>query len=514
MFSSLRVRIKSLGRRENNALKIMGIVEFALGLMLLVPVIISLAYNEDPWIFAYPIPFLMIFGTLQYLFFKSSSAMPAARGMLIMFASWLLAFIVCSLPFYFFGFSPVDSIFEGVSGLTTTGASTLVDFGSLPNSLLFWRSFTQWAGGIAVVMIFVFLIPMMGLGGRAFKNNELSGSDTFNFSMQMKSSARNFISIYVLLTAAEIILLLVAGVEGFEASTITLSTISTGGLMTGDSIGGHSIFVQAIVLVFMFLGGTNFYLHYRAIYKRDPKAYARSQEFIWTIIWFALATVAISVIVFANFTDITSLGIEGTGNTIWDVLFTVVSFGTTTGYYTTDLTLWPQAAFILLWMLVMFGSMSGSTSGGVKIYRLLIIKSYLANGIHKMFHPYDIRDIKVDGHSADNDSVVSAMVVIVMFAITWVIAAMFLLIAEPGIGLTNSIGISISALGNIGLNTGDVAFYELSDATKVFLSFIMWVGRLEVVMALLLFTKTFWVEILFGTKKRHTVRAPRKMWRR
>jgi Trk-type K+ transport systems, membrane components len=508
MFTSFRVRINSMARRENNALKILGFVEIALGIMLIVPTLIAFKYGEDPSIFAYPIPFLLIFGLLQYLKFKSNSAMPAVNGMLTMFAAWLVAFIVSSLPFYLYGFSAIDSIFEGVSGFTTTGASTILDFESLPHSLLFWRSFTQWAGGISVVMIFMFLIPMMGLGGRAFKNNELAGSDTYNFSMQMKSSAQNFISIYALLTAAEAILLMLCGVDLFESVSMTMSTISTGGLMIrGDSMMSYSVLVQGITVFFMFMGGTNFYLHYRALYKRDIKAYAKSQEFIWTIIWFMIAAATIGVILLSN---MTSLGAKDVGGTIWDAIFMVVSVGTSTGYYNTDFTVWPIATILILLMLSVFGSMSGSTSGGVKIYRLLMIKSYVSNGIHKMFHPYDVRDIKVDGHSADNDSIVSAVVVIVMFLATWLFSTFFLLIVEPGMSMNDAVGLSISSLGNVGINMGDSTFHDLNGATKVFLSFVMWVGRLEVVMALLLFTKTFWTEIFSGLRGQLNIRRSKR----
>ena len=515
MFSSLKFFIRNMAKYENNSLKILGMVEMVLGVMLIFPVLFAIYCGDDPMVFAYPIPFLLIFGTIQYLKFKSNSAMSAYIGMFTLFLSWGLAFIVSSIPFLLYGFSPVDSLFEGVSGFTTTGASTLVDFESLPRSLLLWRSFVQWAGGISIVMIFVFLIPMMGLGGRAFRNNELAGYDTYNFSMYMKTSAKHFISIYVLLTIAEVVLLLVAGVSTFDSVSMTLSTISTGGLMaTGDSVMSYSRIVQGIIMVFMFLGGTNFYLHYRAIYKKNPTAYIKSQEFIWTIIWFAIALVAISVIVLTHMSDaiISDMGVAT--STLWDTLFTVISVGTSTGYYTTDLAIWPQAAIMILWIMAVFGSMSGSTSGGVKVYRLLILKSYISNGIHKMFHPNDVRDVKIDGHSVDNQSVVSAVVVVALFLLTWVISILLLLAVEPDMGMDDAIGLSISALGNLGINTGGYEFYELSDISKIILSFVMWIGRMEVVMALLIFTKTFWAGVASGMRKNNTPKTVSRQWRR
>ena len=514
MLNSVNFFIQNMAKRENNFLKILGVVEIILGIMLLVPALIALSYGDDPTIFVYPIPFLLILGTIQYLKFKSNSGMSAYNGMFIMFVAWGLAFLVSSMPFYLYGFSPIDSLFEGVSGFTTTGASTLVDFESLPLSLLFWRSFVQWAGGISIVMIFVFLIPMMGLGGRAFRNNELAGYDTYNFYMRMKVSAKHFISIYVLLTGVEAILLMIAGVNGFDAVSMTLSTISTGGLMaTGDSMMSYSTLVQGIVLAFMFLGGTNFYLHYRAIYKRDVGAYVKSEEFIWTIIWFAIAMIAISVIILIHVPG-AAANFNSTTSTLWDTIFTVISFGTSTGYYSTDLSVWPQAATMVLWMLIMFGSMSGSTSGGVKVYRLLILRSYISNGIHKMFHPNDVRDIKLNGHSVDNQSVVSAVVVVALFLFTWAVAVLLLLAFEPSMTMDESIGLSLSALGNLGIGMGNFEFYELGDVSKVILSFVMWIGRMEVVMALLIFTRSFWAGVLSGIGKKGAQERMGRSWKR
>ncbi|MCL2033081.1 MAG: TrkH family potassium uptake protein [Methanomassiliicoccaceae archaeon] len=482
-----------MARWESSSVKMLGGVEVALGVTLLIPLIIALLYGEDAAIFVYPIPILLVFGVFQYTFFKSGDALRPASGMMMMSVAWAIAFLVSSVPFYLYGFSFIDSLFEGVSGFTTTGASVMAD-ADLPHSILFWRSFTQWAGGLAVVLIFLFLIPMMGIGGKAFVNSEFAGSDTYNFSMRIKSAARNFVSIYVLLSIVEIVLLMVSGAEHFEAVTMTFSTISTGGFMSaGQSMADYSFAAQVIVLAFMFLGGTNFYLHYRALNKREFSAYRKSQEFIWTVVWFLTATVIILAMVLIAAEDLFAVNV---GAAAWETLFTVVSMGTTTGYAVADPSVWPLAAYVVMWMVMLFGSMSGSTSGGIKIYRLLILRSYIANGVYKMFHPRSVRDVRMDGHSVGGDTVVSAMVVIMMFILAVITSMIFLLVSEPGISISESIGLSISAISNTGINTGDIALQELNGASKIFLSFMMWVGRLEVVMALLLFTRTLWRDLL------------------
>ncbi len=497
MLHTLNVRIKNMARWESNVIKVLGVIEICLGISLLVPALVALIYGEDPTFFIYPAPFLLIPGILQYIFFKSGDRMKPAGGMMMIFVAWWLAFFVTSIPYYLYGLSFVDSLFEGISGFTTTGISLIGD-ASAPHSILFWGSFMQWAGGIAIIMIFVFLIPMMGIGGRAFVNNELAGSDSYNFSMRIKSATGNFLTIYVLLSAVEVVLLMVSGVDIFAAVTMMLSTISTGGFMAvGSSMSDFSFAAQVIVLAFMFLGGTNFYLHYRALNKREFSAYRRSQEFIWTAIWFLAAAVVIIVILLITAGDVWSIDV---GNTVWETIFTVVSVGTTTGYTIAEQSAWPLATYMVFWLVMIFGSMSGSTSGGIKIYRLLIIKSYVSNGIYKMFHPRSVRDVRMDGHSVSSDAVVSAVVVIVMFLAVIIFSTVFLLISEPGISIMESMGLSISAVSNSGVNMGTIEYTELSSISKMFIGFIMWVGRLEVVIALLLFTRTFWSDLILDIK--------------
>jgi trk system potassium uptake protein TrkH len=154
-----------------------------------------------------------------------------------------------------------------------------------------------------------------------------------------------------------------------------------------------------------------------------------------------------------------------------------------------------------MWVVMLFGSMSGSTSGGVKIYRLLILRSYVTNGIYRMFHPRSVRDVRMDGRSVNSDMVVSAMVVVVMFILALIASTLFLLVSEPWMEISESMGLSISAISNVGIDMGGTAIGELSSVTKIFLSFMMWVGRLEVVMALLLFTRTFWADLISDVKR-------------
>ena len=497
MFNGMHTRIKNLARWESTLVKLMGVIEIILGTALLFPAAVALFYDEDPMVFLYLVPILLILGMFQYLFFRRGGTIKPAGGMLIIFVAWWVTFFVSAIPYFLSGSSVVDSLFEGVSGLTTTGLS-VIGSASVPYSILFWGALTQWAGGISIVLVFLFLIPMMGIGGRALSNNELIGTETYNFSMKTKSAVKNFITIYILLSAVEAVLLMVTGVEPFESVTMMFSTISTGGFMAaGGSMADHSFATQVVVLAFMFLGGTNFYLHYRALKKRDFSAYRKSQEYVWTVILFLIATFALLTITMMN---IGSVSVTDAENILWNTLFTVVSVGTTTGYTIVDQSYWPLAGFVILWMVMLFGSMSGSTSGGIKIYRLLIIGSYVSNGIYKMFHPRSVRVVRADGHAVNEDAVVSAAVVIIMFIVVLIASTLFLLVSEPGMSITGSFGLSISAISNSGVNIGGMAVTELTEVSKVFLTFMMWVGRLEVVIALMMFTRTFWSDLIMDAR--------------
>jgi len=496
MFYTTQVRIKRVARWESSIVKLLGLIEMILAVALIFPTVVAVCYGENSLVFLYPVPFLLILGAFQYVFFKSGESMKPASGMLMMFIAWWIAFFVSALPYYLSGFSFIDSLFESISGFTATGA-TIFSITTTPQSLLFWMAFTQWAGGIAIIVIFLFLMPMMGIGGRTILNNELAGSEMGNFSMRIKNAVWNFVIIYVVLTLVGAMLLMGYGESVYTSVTLMFSTISTGGfLANANSMADFPFFVQLIVVVFMFLGSTNFYLHYRSLKRRNFSAYRNNQEFIWTIIWFLFVTVVLVAILisingYVNISDF--------GNTLWDSFFTVVSMGTSTGFTIVGQPYWPIAAYVILWIVMSFGSGAGSTSAGIKIYRIMILKSYISNGIYKSFHPRSVRDVKIDGYSLSNDAVTAAIVLISLFFLTIVISTIFLLVSEPGMSMTDSLGLSVAALGNSGSNMGVATWQGLNHVSMMFSAFVMWVGRLEM-LSLIIFTGTFWSDLFKDAK--------------
>ncbi len=503
MFNDLRLRLRHMARWKNSTIKILGAVEFTLGLLLIIPSIVALMYGEDPFYFIALVPPLMIAGGLQYLLFSKDNKMSPAVGILMMTVAWFVAFFVIAVPFYIYGFEWYDALFESVSGFTTTGFSIVPNVETLPHSMLFWRSFSQWIGGVSVVIVFMFLLPMMGIGGRAFMTNELTGTDMENYSVRMKSVAMSFVLIYVMFSLMEIVLLMLSGLSLFDSTCLTMSCISTGGYaLLSNSVASYSFTVQLILVIFMFLGGTNFYLHYRTLYKRDYKAYVRSQEFVWTFIWFVIAIflILLSIIILQG-------KIGDFGGNAWNATFTVVTFGTATGFTNCDYTLWPAAASLILLLVAFIGAMSGSTAGGIKMYRLIILKSYVSYGFYKMLHPHAIRDVKFDGRTVDNDALMSAIVITLSFILVAIVGTALIALAEPNASLLDCLGLCIPSMGNVGAgldNYGPTgSLVNLTPFTKLVMAALMWIGRLEVFMVLILFTRAFWEDVILNTNHSH-----------
>ncbi len=464
---------------------------------LLFPAMWAYIYGEDALPFLAPIAPLFLIGSFLYLTFGNTRNFKAVNGIVLIALAWVLMFAICSLPYLYYGVDPLNAVFEAVSGLTTTGMTVLGDIETYPMSLLIWRSLTQWIGGITVVLIFLYFLPVLGIGRGLFAN-ELSGSGSSSFTQKASKAAGSFIVIYASLSILNFILLRIFGVPTVEAMCLMFTTISTGGLMIFNSnMSVYSDPVQWTTVAFMILGVTNFYLHYRAIYLRERGTYRSNSEFRVMMLWFTIISLIIAVfIIHESNPDFTGLTIEGTYEVLKNTIFTTVSLGSTAGFYIEDFTLWPSQCTILLMIVAVIGASAGSTSGGVKISRLTIIYSYLRNGFRTIINSNAVYSVKLDGSSVDEGIVRSALLVFVMYVATFLIGAMLFMIY--GFDMVDSIGLAISSISNGGMGfghfgpTGD--FASIAAPVKSLLIVLMWMGRLEVVTAVLLFTPGFWKE--------------------
>ena len=254
-------------------------MELVFGLLFLIPAAVALYLDEPARVFLVPVLPLLVLGTVQVLFFRESSKFRSVNGLLLIGLVWLIMFIISAVPFLLSGMDVVDSFFEAVAGITTTGLSVISDVESQPMSLLIWRALSMWIGGIMIIIVFLYMLPLFGIGRNVF-TNELSGSGSSNYSMKMRNAAKSFIYSYALLSLINLVLLLVCRMDPLEAFCLMCTTISTGGLMcTNDSMMSYSDAIQIITILFMFLGATNFYLHYRAIHRKERGVYRKNSEF-------------------------------------------------------------------------------------------------------------------------------------------------------------------------------------------------------------------------------------------
>ncbi len=501
-----------VGRWKNTVAHSLGLIMMFMGIALLIPLVVSFYYGEDYLMFLIPIIIVIPIGLLiSFVFKENKEGLQSTSGILMIGGAFLIMLLVGATPYMIFGMSILDTLFESMSGITTTGYSMVRDYETFPQSLFLWRSLTQWIGGVSVILIFLYMLPIMGLGGKGFSINEMSGSGAKNFSVRLKDSSKSFLSIYVLITVVQFILLILFGVSGIDSACMTLSTVSTGGFMnSADSLAGYSTIVKSIVVVFMFLGGTNFYLHIKGFYKGKTKPYVRNTEFRWTIYWYAGIALLISALLI-NFTRI--LELDYILKTFGDTMFTVISMGTTTGFMVVDVTdpiLWPVPLCTMLLLVVAFvGGMSGSTAGGIKMYRFVIIGKYIKNSIYKTLHPMAVYDVKLDGGSVEESSVINAFITVALFAVTLVITSFVFMMS--GILPEDSVGLAITSVCNTGAAVSNYspfgAMYLLDPIVKVVMILVMFLGRLEIALVLLFFMPGFWKEVL-----RSGGRRPGKTW--
>jgi trk system potassium uptake protein TrkH len=519
--------VNDLRRWNSTFLNTVSITLMGIGAALLVPLITAFFHGEDMTVFAYPMIFCFLLGLPLFLLFGTSKDMKPADGLLLIFIVWGIAMTMGAVPYVLYGLSPVNGMFESVSGFTTTGWTVFsyltpddalaVGFDSslcLDNqsrSILLWRSLTQWVGGIAIILIFISLLPILGFGGRMAFKNEVSGASSKKFSARMKDAAFEFCIVYAILSAILFIAFVIMtfnmnGIDIVDSLCITFSTISTGGFMPhgGDfsEPTAYPVYAQLLIMVFMFLGATNFYLHYQRIYRKKDAGYLKNSEFKAMLLIFAVAAVLLFLVTY-TFSE-TSYVTHAK-----DVLFTVVSVGSSTSYLITDpfasgAWLAVPAALGFLALLALVGGSSASTAGGMKIGRIANVMRYLVIEMKRKVHPRAVFNVRVGDETLDDQHILGIYVVFILFMITMILGLLALLILEPGLTYEDSFMISLATVSNsgfIGVYVPHGSFHAFAPSSKALLSLMMWLGRLEIGTALLLFTPLFWKEIFRGRRK-------------
>jgi len=484
---------KLVSRKEATVPYLFGLLLTYLCAALAVPLVSAIWYEDaiEPWL--YPMILTGIVGIPLVMRYKAAQSTRAAEAILILTTGWLVAMAVGSLPYMLYGMNALDAMFEAMSGFTTTGATIMVDIESWPNSLLLWRSFTQWLGGAGIVLIFVTILPMLGVSGRSMVRGDGGGTETMNVTGRVQAEAMKFHYIYFGLSAIQLILLLVTGIGLFDASTVMFSTMSTGGFSPhSQSIAYfNSMWVEWIIIAFMFLAGTNFYLHFQAAAAGEPKAYWRNSEFRAYVPLVLGATAVGMALLYDEFGG----GLE---SVLRASAFQMLSVMTSTGFSTVDYSLWSKGILFLLFALMLIGGSSGSTAGGLKIFRFILSWKFIAASIHKTVHPKAIFSIKVDGRIMGESIVSSLMAVVICYmgTIGLTTVALVLMGMEPmtslsaAIGTVSNSGIGLHELGPMG------SFESVPWPGKMVIMFSMWAGRMEFLTVFAILTPAFWRELL------------------
>lgn len=412
----------------------------------------------------------------------------AREGFVIVALSWFVLSIFGALPFRISGYIPsmVDAVFETASGFTTTGASILPNVEALPNCLLFWRSFTHWIGGMGVLVFVIAVLPLAGGSNIYLMRAESPGPSVKKLVPKVKKTAFTLYMLYVIITVIETVFLLAGGMPLFDALTTTFGTAGTGGFgIKNDSIAGYSTYIQVVVTVFMILFGVNFNLYY-LIYKKKLKEIRYCTE-----VFAYLGIIAVSIL-------LVTLNIRGmyvhAGMALKDAAFQVGSIITTTGFATTDFNLWPTFSKTILVVLMFVGACAGSTGGGVKVSRVLILMKTVTKELDNIIHPNNVKKIKVEGKQLEHAVLRSTNVFIMAYLFVFV--ASLLLISLDKFDFTTNFTAVAATLNNIGPGLAGVGptsnFSGFSNFSKMILTFDMIAGRLELFPVLILFSWRTW----------------------
>ncbi len=487
---------------SSTTFRVVGILMVTLALTLLFPAIYAIACSEDASIFLLPIPFLLVIGIIMCIIFGPSSNFRTVHGLILVGFVWIEMFIIAALPFLLGGMSPLNAFFESVSCITTTGITMVEDVNDWPESLMVWRSMCQWIGGIAVVIIFIYILPMFGMG-RMFFSNELEGSGSSQFSMKLRNAAKSFILVYLSLSIVNFVLLLLVQASFVDALCLSLTTISTGGLLVSNtSLMDSSIWIQVITMIFMFIGGVNFYLHYKALYGRKPRVYLENSELKFFALWLIVMSIVVYFINIWPMFEAGTLSIDDSIMEYKNSLFTVISFGTTSGFVAFDHSLYPEITMFVLIMIMLIGGSAGSTSGGIKFGRIRVLIRFFHNSLKNVLHPNAVYTVKIEGENIDDRRVISAVSVTLLYVLTTLAAIVVLLAC--GMSWIDSFGVAVGTITNTGTGFGDYGptgtFAHLSAPIKLFLMLLMWMGRLEITLALVFLTPAFWRDVRFSLR--------------
>ncbi|WP_027179873.1 TrkH family potassium uptake protein [Maridesulfovibrio bastinii] len=481
--------------RWNICLHIIGALTICVGLCMFFPLFFSVYYADSGVTpFCWSIIITLICGAILFFCFKDSSAgkgLNHREGMAIVALGWIMAGLFGSLPFLIGGVfqSPVDCVFESLSGFSTTGASVMTDIESVAKGILFWRSLTHWLGGMGIIVLSLAILPFLGVGGMQLYKAEVPGPVPDKLKPRIKDTAVALWKVYLLFSLIETVLLMFGGMNLFDSLCHTFGTLATGGFSTKNPSVAYydSAYIDYVITFFMLVAGVNFSLHYQML-KGRPLAFWRDPEFRF----FSIVTIAVTVIITVSL--YTSNIYDNIADAFRYSSFQVASIMSTTGYATADYETWPAISQALLLFCMFLGGCAGSTSGGMKHLRIMLLLKHSYQELLRLIHPRQISRVKL-GKTVVQPEVLNG---ILGFAVLWL--GLFIIcgfiVAATGVDVTSSFAASLACIGNIGPGIGSVGptdnYAHIPELGKWALIFCMLLGRLEIYTVVVLFVPEFW----------------------
>jgi trk system potassium uptake protein TrkH len=472
-------------------INILGLLLLIEGISMILPFGVSI-YFQEPDILALGISSgaTIISGALMWLLtYRSDKTISKREGFLIVSLVWIVFSLFGSLPFVISGYIPsyTNAFFETISGFTTTGASILNDVEALPHGLLFWRSMTQWLGGMGIIVLSLAILPIFGIGGMQLFVAEVPGPTPDKFHPRVKETAKRLWVIYVLFTIAEVILLYAGNVSLFDSICHAFTTMATGGYSTKQtSIAEFSPYVQYVITFFMFLAGTNFALSYYGLHFKFAKVF-KNEEFRFYGAFLLGFTIIITLFLWLHNT-------YAFEESFRHAVFQVVSITTTTGYVTADYLKWLPFLSVIIFILMFIGGSAGSTGGGIKIVRVALLMKNSVMELKRLIHPKAIIPVRLNKKGIDQQIMTNVLAFVVYYMIITGVST--IIMSSMGYDLDSSLGAVAASLGNIGPGIGAVGpvenYSHIPVFGKWFLSFLMLLGRLELFTVLILFSPAFW----------------------
>ena len=472
-------------------LNLFSILVLFFSLSFVLPIIVSILFNDGAlFLFLKTLVTILSIGLIGLVITRNvKSELSQKDGFVIIVMFWVVLSLAGAIPFYLSGMSLIDSIFESMSGITTTGATVISNLDGLPESILFYRQLLQWMGGMGLIVLAIAVMPLLGIGGGQIYKTEVPGAmGEQRLTPRIKETAQALWVIYLGLTLICGFLYYISGMSAFDAVSHAMSTVAIGGFSThNESIGFfNSISIELICMTFMLLSAFSFALHYFALYKKKPLKYVFDPELKFFVFFLLLIfLIALIISVFASGESTPSFR---------ELSFHTVSIVSTTGFSIGDSSEWPFSISFLLLIGAFVGACSGSVGGGIKSWRIMIMLNHAYKNIMKIIHPNSVISLKIGSKSVDDDVATSVWGFFSIYVISFVILLLAVLIS--GLDLESAFSAVGACLNNLGPGLGAVSenYAEINSFSKGVLAFAMLLGRLEIFTLLVILTPMFWAK--------------------